>query len=68
MNDAYTKALKKILTNDDPARPTARPLAEIEVDIAEISQRLKGPLSNPDRLDLVEARRELRKQLETASR
>lgn len=61
--DPYYAALKKIMTDDTPARPTERTRAEIEVEIAAISEQLKGPLHNVERLDLFEARRDLRKQL-----
>ncbi len=63
-NDAYMKALKEVLQDDSPATPTTRTAAEITADIAEISLRLRGPLSNVERLWLIEDRRELRKQLD----
>jgi hypothetical protein len=62
-NDAYIQALSEILTDTSPARPTTRMPADIEADILAISNKLKGPLSNVERLWLVEDRRELRKQL-----
>lgn len=62
-NDAYTKALKQVLTDASPPPETARTKAEIEADISAISERLKGPLSNVERLWLVEDRQILRKQL-----
>lgn len=63
MANAYNRALEKILTNDSPATPTTRSKAEIEACISEISERLKGPLSNVERLWLVEDRHEFQKQL-----
>ena len=63
-NDAYTKTLKKIMTDNSPAPSTARTRAEIETEISEISSALTKPMHNILRLDLVEARRHLRKQLE----
>jgi hypothetical protein len=62
-NDAYNKALKEILTDDSPARPTEKTREEIETEIAAVSKRLQGPLNNVERLWLVEDKRELRKQL-----
>lgn len=61
--DAFNRELRRIMDNDAPAKPTTLSRAVIEATIAEISESLKGPLSNVDRLDLVESRRELRKQL-----
>ena len=62
--DAFNKELRKIFDNAAPAKPTTKTRAEIEEDLADISAALKGPLDNAERLNLVEARRELRKQLE----
>lgn len=67
-NDAYTKALKDILTSDKPPAPTTRTRAQIESDIAEITNMLRGSLSNVERLCLVEDRQHLRKQLAQAER
>lgn len=67
MADAYLKALRKVMQNDCPAAPTTRTRAEIESDIAEISAQLRGHLPSSERLCLIEARVELRKQLEKAS-
>lgn len=61
--DAYTKALKKIMTSDAPARPTTKTSTELETEIAAVSEQLRGHLPNVIRLDLVEVKRELRKQL-----
>jgi hypothetical protein len=61
--DAYNRALKEILTDNSPAKPTTRTREEISADILAISHRLKGPLSNPERLWLIEDRNNLRKQL-----
>jgi len=57
------KELKRIMLDETPATPTGRPREEIEAEISEITKLLAGPLSNFERLDLVEARRALRKQL-----
>jgi hypothetical protein len=62
-NDAYIKELSAIFSDTSPARPTARMPADIEADILAISNTLKGPLSNVERLWLVEDRQKLRKQL-----
>jgi len=48
-----------------PAPATTRTRVEIEADILKISEELKGPMPNVCRLDLVEARSVLRKQLAT---
>ena len=65
MNDLYLKELKKIMTNNKPpASTTVRSRSEIEVNIAEITKMLSGPLPNWERLNLVEARTALRKQLQ----
>lgn len=61
--NSYLKALKKVMHNDAPARPTSMSRQEIESAIAAISEQLKQPLSNAERLWLVEDRVELRKQL-----
>jgi hypothetical protein len=50
-----------------PAPPTTRSRAEIEADIAAISEELRGPMPNVVRLDLVEARAVLRNQLDQLS-
>lgn len=63
----YMKALKTILTDETPAQPTTRTRAEIERDIAEITAELKGPMSNVERLCLVEDRQHLHKQLAAAA-
>lgn len=65
--DAYTKELRRIMSDDTPPKPTKMSCTQIEADIASITNQLKGPLSNPERLWLVETRRELRKQLAAAS-
>lgn len=62
-NDLYTKELRKIMTNDAPARATSMTRPEIEAAIADISAQLKGPMHNAMRLCLVEERTELRKAL-----
>lgn len=67
-NDAYTKALKEILSDPSPAQPTSRTRAQIEADILSVSNQLKGPLSNAERLCFVQDRRELRKQLDAVQR
>ena len=65
--NVYLNTLKKIMNNDAPARPTSRSKEEIEAAILAISAELKGPLSNTERLLLVEDRVELRKQLQAAT-
>lgn len=62
-NDAYTKELRKIMSDKRSPRPSSLTRAEIETAIAEISAQLKAPLSNVERLCLVEDRQELRKIL-----
>jgi hypothetical protein len=59
----YNKALKKILDDDTPPPTTALTRAELKAEIANISKQLQGPLSNTERLCLVEDRQVLRKQL-----
>ncbi len=61
----YNKQLRKILSDKSKPLPTALSKAEIEARIAAISEELKGPLKNWDRLE-IEAREVLRKQLATA--
>lgn len=63
MNDIYLKTLKKILANNAAPTPPTKSRPQIEADLAEISGLLRGPLNNVERLDLIEARTELRKQL-----
>lgn len=61
--DPYLKALDGILHDAGPAPPTTLTRTEIESRIEVLSMQLRGALSNPDRLDILEARRTLRKQL-----
>lgn len=61
--DAYNKELKKILTNDAPPSPSNMTREEIQAAASLITAMLQGPLSNAERLALVEERRELRKHL-----
>jgi hypothetical protein len=63
--DRYTKALKKIMT-ETTAPPTTRSRAEIEAEILQISEALRGPLKNFERLELIEVRQCLRIQLDAA--
>ncbi len=65
-NDAYYRTLNEILSDTSAVRPTDRMPADIETDILAISKTLKGPLSNVERLWLVEDRQHLRKQLAAA--
>lgn len=60
-NSPYLKELRKVMTAAGPARPCTMTDAEIETAIADISAQLKGPLSNLERLCLLEERIELRK-------
>jgi hypothetical protein len=48
-----------------PTKPTSATLAELEISLGIISKRLLGPLSNPERLWLVEDKREIKKQIAT---
>lgn len=61
--DAYLKALQEVMTDEAPAKPTIKPLEELEIDLAAVTKRLQGPLSNVERLWLVEDKRELQKQI-----
>lgn len=61
-NDAYNKALKEIL-NDERMPAITKPLEELELELAAVSKRLQGPLSNVERLWFVEDRRTLQKQI-----
>lgn len=61
--DLYKKELQKILDDTSVAQATERSKAELEAGIAELSALLKGPLSNVERLWLIEDRQHLRKQL-----
>jgi hypothetical protein len=65
MMDAYTKALRKIMT-DTTAPPPTRGRAEIEAEIQQVSEALRGPLKNVERLELIEVRQRLRIQLDAA--
>ena len=61
-NDAYAKALKEIL-NDERMPPITKPLEELEFELEAATKRLKGPLSNLERLWFVEDRKKLRQQI-----
>lgn len=61
-NDAYTKALKEIL-NDERMPAITKPLGELELELAAVSKRLQGHLSNVERLWFVEDRRSIQKQI-----
>lgn len=61
--DRYIRELQKIATDKTSPHHTKRTRAEIEADIASISEELKGSMPNVFRLDLVEARTMKRKQL-----
>lgn len=63
----YLNELRKVMTATSPARPCAMSDAEVEAAIADISAQLKGPLSNLERLCLVESKIELRKILTARS-
>ena len=56
----YMKELKRILCMKSPINAQMSH-ADLEREIAKISDLLRGPLSNVDRLDLVEARQRLRR-------
>jgi hypothetical protein len=66
-NDVYTKELRKILTDKAPAPATTMTVAQIQEAISTISNQLRGPLPNVERLNLVEDRARLRKQLAAIS-
>lgn len=61
-NDPYMNAMRKALSDTTPV-PATMSREEIEKQIGLISERLRGSLNNVERLDLVEARQGLRKQL-----
>lgn len=63
----YVDHLHEIMSDDTPVSPATRPATEIQDDIAAISETLRGSLSNADRMDLIEARHHLRKQLSALS-
>lgn len=63
MKDAYLKALMEISADKSPPPATSMTKAEIEAAIVMVSSALKGPMPNVDRLDAVEYRAALRKQL-----
>lgn len=65
--DPYMDAIKDVLNDKTPARPTSRTKTEIANEIVAISDRLKGPLSNVERVWLIEDRSNLRKQLSVAA-
>lgn len=44
MNDVYLKALQAVMTDDSPARPTIKPLEELESDLAAVTRRLQRPV------------------------
>lgn len=59
----YLRELEKIVRDPTPATPTMRSAAEIETDILQITDLLRGALPNVERLCLIEDRQNLRKQL-----
>lgn len=59
----YTEELRKVMQDRSPAPDTTRTREEIEEAIAAITHTLRGPMHNMLRLDLVEERRTLQKQL-----
>lgn len=62
--DLYTREVKKILADTsvpDGARELDR--TAVEAAITEITAKLKGPLSNVERLWLIEDRQHLRNRL-----
>lgn len=63
----YYSELQRIMEDKSPAQPTTQTRAEIEAAIADITVRLRGPLSNVERLWLFEDRTALRKQLAAMS-
>jgi len=65
--DRYTDTLHKILSNDAAPPPTEKTRIQIMAEIEAISGSLRGPLMNADRLDLVEQRHLLRRQLAALS-
>jgi hypothetical protein len=63
--DAYISALQEVLNDKTPVGASSRTREQIEADITKVSERLRGPLHNVERLWLVEDRRNLRKELAT---
>lgn len=61
--DAYIEAAHKILTDENPVPPSGLSRREIETAIANITKKLAGPMSNVERLWMLEDRQNLRKQL-----
>jgi hypothetical protein len=59
----YMNALQEVMTNDIPAKSTIKPLEELQIDLAAVTKRLQGPLSNLERLWFIEDRRALKKQI-----
>lgn len=62
MNDIYLKELKKAM--NAPASRTGKSREDIQAAIETITDLLKTHLSNPDRLNLVQDRAALRRELE----
>jgi hypothetical protein len=65
IKNPYLDELGRIMSAPAQTATSTLSLAEIEAAIADISEQLKAPLHNVERLDLVEARRALRHQLAT---
>lgn len=63
--DVYLEAVRKIQT-DTTVPSTAKTPQELEADIAELAQLLRGPLPNVERLEVYEAKRIRQRQLSAA--
>jgi hypothetical protein len=67
MPKRYVDHLQDIMSDATPAPATAKTRVQLQTEIEAISGALRGPLINADRLDLVEQRHLLRKQLSALS-
>lgn len=61
--NAYIRAVAEVYADTSPARPTTRTASEIESDIRQISEELKRPVGDYERVCLLEDRQRMRKQL-----
>ncbi len=61
--NVYLNELQKIMSDGTAAAPTTASREEIASAINSITRELCGPLTNFERLNLVEDRQRLRKQL-----
>ena len=68
MRDAYNDEVRRILLDKSTLPLSDVSRADAEASISDISKRLAGPLSNVERLWLVEDRQVLRNRLSKLSR